>query len=276
MHSRVDFQHALNRNHPLNRGTVGWWLAVRPFRGGTYAYNLNDLSVDAGILNSATANEQYTTWTRPGGWGSFRTHGSNEQWTVVLRDGGDYPRFTFGCWVSFADDTQDAVLSLSSTFGNNNRVTIVNDNGNNLGVWDVNNSWLYCNPSHNQTPGQWDHVMITYNDVSLVRRIYLNGRLSNTDSPISASPTGKVRFYISGDKGTPTDDFVGWMDDVRLWKRELSPREVATYYRESRQGFPSLLNRVATRGFTPAAPAAAHSFPAWLPRRTQWCDIDAA
>lgn len=91
------------------------------------------------------------------------------------------------------DNNQDVIAGVAD--GSTTHVNFVNDNGNNLGIWDTSNSWQYCSPTFNPpTDGTFFRANYYYDGTS-ERAIYVNGGSKGTDSSITA-------------KGTPADSLV--------------------------------------------------------------------
>lgn len=83
--------------------------------------------------------------------------------------------------------------------------------------------------------GQWRHLAGTYDATAQMLRMYVDGQLvDSAESPIGAIAGGPASVPISLGRlhrvgwGQPGEYFVGALDDVRIYERELSAAEVLT------------------------------------------------
>jgi gliding motility-associated-like protein len=95
-------------------------------------------------------------------------------------------------------------------------------------------------PSGTISVGQWYHVVLTYNGLSL--KLYLNGALVNT-AAASISYANQIQFLIGGAGDGPSPGgiyggFNGKIDDVGFWRRELSQCEIAQLHGQISTTFP--------------------------------------
>ena len=75
---------------------------------------------------------------------------------------------------------------------------------------------------------KWNHVVATYDISTGERRIYLNGKLIGTDYP-TAPDTASSALYI-GSRCGYIEFFDGIIDEVRIYKRALTPEEIWWHY----------------------------------------------
>ena len=69
------------------------------------------------------------------------------------------------------------------------------------------------------TPGQWNHLAVTYNGI--VARFYVNGKLSEKSRAFEGkSPTEGQVVTI----GAQEDGFIGRLDELRVWNRTRTGR----------------------------------------------------
>jgi hypothetical protein len=85
----------------------------------------------------------------------------------------------------------------------------------------------------NLVVGRWFHVAVTFNEITNVVKIYLDGV-----EIYSASETGNMvsfgyDYFIGSDNG-PATFFDGTIDDVRVYNRALSPDEIRRLYQMGR------------------------------------------
>ena len=74
--------------------------------------------------------------------------------------------------------------------------------------------------------GEWDHLAITYDDESEMKRLYVNGELA-VEANDSVFPNDTTPFNIGAGQDMGTGFwFVGDIDDIGLWNRALSLEEI--------------------------------------------------
>jgi hypothetical protein len=77
--------------------------------------------------------------------------------------------------------------------------------------------------------GAWSHLVLTYDGSNV--KLYINGTLAS-----SGAKTGKLGYTDSslriglGIPGNSLQYFKGWIDDVRIYNRAITPAEVSTLY----------------------------------------------
>ncbi|MCO6161261.1 LamG-like jellyroll fold domain-containing protein [Flavobacterium sp. NRK F7] len=75
----------------------------------------------------------------------------------------------------------------------------------------------------------WKHLVITYNNSNTVAKIYVNGVLINQGN--IGLNTFNTQFYLGSLLNSPTaSHFIGAMDDLLIYNRELSASEVSQIY----------------------------------------------
>jgi len=79
--------------------------------------------------------------------------------------------------------------------------------------------------------GVWQHLVGTYDSVTDVERLYLNGVLVDSDTNGFVGSLSRTRLIVGAASATPSDNyFDGLMDELKLYKRALSSSEVATLF----------------------------------------------
>ncbi len=130
--------------------------------------------------------------------------------------------FTVSAWIktTTADVTRLVVASNDSASGHDFE----------LGLAANGNLLVEANTAHNYPPkitdGQWH--MIAYVRDGTTAYLYTDGILVGTETP-SGNPAGQVRWSIGQewDPPSPSDEYLGDLDDVRIYTRPLSAGEVA-------------------------------------------------
>ena len=82
---------------------------------------------------------------------------------------------------------------------------------------------------------EWYHFTITWNGDSTALEMYINGVLEDSSDPYHAQTHDSTDPVYIGcgtyDGGIPNWHFNGTIDEVNIWNRALSPREIRAYYR---------------------------------------------
>lgn len=82
--------------------------------------------------------------------------------------------------------------------------------------------------------GNWYHIAVVQNGA--YRAIYINGVLDISDNSAETYSGGAIQKWVIGRKAYDDDDlnyYRGLIDDVRLYKRALTPDEIAGLYNSS-------------------------------------------
>jgi hypothetical protein len=87
-------------------------------------------------------------------------------------------------------------------------------------IWDLN--WNQTAALHTDT-ANWHHVVITLT-ANYEAKIYRDGVLRNTQQLVNTSIGASALDYYIG------QDFRGWLDDLRVYKKVLSQADVQTLY----------------------------------------------
>ena len=96
-------------------------------------------------------------------------------------------------------------------------------------------------------PGVWHHAAVTYNGCCW--QLYLDGQPETDGTDCPGEPpnfSGRAHFAIgTGQRrdGDSEGSFGGWIDEVRVWKRALSPGEIQANLHRQIKTAPDLLGR---------------------------------
>jgi N-acetylneuraminic acid mutarotase len=111
--------------------------------------------------------------------------------------------------------------------------------------------WLWADPSYGRlmtrlmhppfdplvsesviTDGQWHHIGLVYDVIRLCRHLYVDGAQVAKDTDVVGGVDSNGGLYIGAAKTLDADSlFSGLIDDVRIYKRVLSPKEIVTLAR---------------------------------------------
>lgn len=79
---------------------------------------------------------------------------------------------------------------------------------------------------------KWTHVSGTYNSASGLYTIYLNGNLDTSATSAGTAPSSSTDSLYIGNASNSTP-FKGYIDEIRIWNKNLSALEVNTNFRTS-------------------------------------------
>jgi hypothetical protein len=239
----------LNRDHPLNRGRLAWWLALPGLDGGRMWYDLAGTNHGTLTDMAATATSGWWGTTRPGGWGQLAFDGVDDTVTAPLV--GPLADYSIATWVYLADASREGAFVKVGDEADGVGIGVgsgtLNVAGNNLIMLAEQVAW---NDSGVAIGTGWHHVGITYDGSTL--SFFIDGRVVAQQGATSLGPTGSTHLggYIAA--GFPRF-FAGPLDDVSIYDRALAAAEFRALYDLSRRGYPGVLNRAAPYLMTAAA-----------------------
>ena len=226
----IDTGSPINREHPLNRGLISWWLPL-PLRG------VGSKLIDIAGKNDGTLYNA-PTWS-PYGHGFYGINFTSGSFHYVKMGGATAPT-TVAFWLKIdvsanasciyaGSDVYDSTFYTWSCFMFSGTLYL---GGNGAGAF----------VTEAITTGRWDHYVINRSDADGVCRVYKNGVVLGTAASTSTS-SGVTRMAKAG-----AAYFSGGVRELTQWSRPLLAREVWQFYQESRQGYPNLLRRLPVRG----------------------------
>lgn len=239
------------RQHPLRRGMVAWWIVLPGLSGGGKMYDL----VRGAHLDRTNAPQWIGPHGRPGGRAAVMTESSNDRYlTGPFTAISTSSPFSVGIWLSLtsASGTQTAFSLVDTT--NNLAIAIMIRSGSPLKV----EGWgSLSNPTLESgvTPvaNTWYRVDYTWDGTT--SRIYVNGveKANNTAAPQSFTPT----IASIGKFSTSFDNWTGWLDDATVFNYCLSPDTIWALYDSSRQDYgPAFRRQYWPLAYAAAAAAA--------------------
>jgi hypothetical protein len=289
---QVDYSRPLNRGHPLANGLIFWQMALPQWMQGDQVFDLCGLN--NGFYAVANAAPSSSGWRvgpdrggpRPGGFGALLNSGgaaSSANAVAFKRD-------------SYTKDLALGPMSISfwmllNVINADSPVIQRNDNNTGTQGWVVgfqNSSQQFRFTSQRTTnltvtavtgtlaAKKWYHCTVTYagpqaGSASTVLWYFMGNPVADSVTNAGVgSPTSDANqnlFMLGGQNAWSTAN--GYVDDVRLYRRLITPAEALDLYTNSRLGCPGLLNRTPKWVSVPAAvPKAAVIFqPAWDPQR---------
>ena len=253
----INLADPVNRQHPLNRGLVAWWMALPGLTGGSTLVDL--MGRHHGTLTHAAPAQAWAGTSRLGGWGALDFSGGAEHVRVDAWDAIDtIDDFHASVWVyvrSLPADDFVFVLrqgSHNATFGSSySSYVLILDNRNS--IQRVRATVLFPGATRNMDARapladlplhQW--VLLSFSRHRDTVRLYQDGELVASDTAGDAGSQGETASYPyftvgGGPAGRALD---GRVDSVRLVTRDVPGAEIAADYDLSRRYYPGLLNRV--------------------------------
>jgi len=230
-YTKIDWSNPLSK-HPLNDGLVGWWLVTPHNRGSFTWYDLSGNNYHGALTNMAQ-DDWVGKVNRHKGWGALDFDGTND-----FVDAGNIPelefipRVTFSAWmkrnasgdyVSFGTyDPANADMLFLTQDADGNVYFWIGDGSFNAGYFTLNNT-------------VWQHIIFTFDGDESVAADRVKGYINGVETTITnfgtlptLTPVIADNFLI-GKENTP--NFTkGFIDDVRVYKRLLSPVESQDLY----------------------------------------------
>jgi len=184
-----------------------------------------------GTCNSGAGDEMWNNGTTGKRNYSLDFDGTNDYATIDFSNSdGDYPKFSVATWIYWG--TKEGAQTILNEQNADTLWLNVDTSGNdklNVYLGDTTNTG-YHNSNNTITRGQWNHIMITYDDDVDELKLYINEVL---DSTITTS--GIPNFDTSITMGIREDKvantyFDGQIDDVKIFNYALTPLQIKTEY----------------------------------------------
>jgi len=205
-------------------GFVGWW-------------KLDEGSGTTAIDSSGNNNNGTWSGTQSGDAGYYHTDGApsfsfagnfsagSDKVTVTNIDIGEARTIAFWAYIPSLSGTTEMISKSSS--GNGIEV-IVHSNSIYFYLMGSDVIGLAANAADIDV-GSWNHIVVTYDGPNSTMRIYINGAQSGgtATAPNSISVVDTLRF---GDWADDNRDFVGRLNDIRMYTRLYNASDVQTLY----------------------------------------------
>lgn len=259
----VNWQNPVNLRASLNAGLRLWYLVAPPFAGyGTTAGVLNNLlrsyqaTVEANCVLTANGGAGASFKPRPGGWGcAVMAAAADQQITIPGNLFSSLAEGTIAFWVMWDSATQDQYSGTryGVCFGRTNSGSSFNNLMIELDTSDADTAKITYNPytgtaaatcTSTTTPGRWvwNHVCVTTKTGA--HALYVNGVQESTGATAGSFNSATDAARWGGYKHSSAPSYMsGAVDDFRFYDRVLSDTEVCELYHESRNFYPTLLQR---------------------------------
>ena len=172
-------------------------------------------------------------WTRGIKSGALHFEGYRAQ-AVYLGNilQGSYKGITIACWVKHSRSTWQTIVERGVWTQPDSLGLCMDNNGFNVSFGHYAPG-DYVKSKTDVQDGQWHHVAGTMSQSgsSYIYRIYVDGKLDNsiTNSVGLPATTGEWAIGAQSNGGWP---YKGWIGDVRIFGRALSPSEIRKLYKQ--------------------------------------------
>jgi hypothetical protein len=199
-------------------GLVGWW----PFSG-----NANDLSgngYDGSVTGATLANDRLGVPASAysfNGVNNYIQLGPNPFTEMDQLDGSDY---SISLWFQHNDST-GATFFMNFGWGIHVYGSLLELTFGHVGMWP-NNQWFYISPDLSTSTDTWYNLVAVKNGTT--QEIFINGLIMN--SAVSDPSGVGNRVYVGGNPVDNNGWLNGFMDDIGIWNRALTPTEIEALY----------------------------------------------
>jgi hypothetical protein len=229
---------AVNRDHPLNRGRIAWWLQAPGTANG--GGRLVDL---CGRYHGTLTNMTSASWksTQQGEPGLNFVGASSQYVTFSSLTSLNFAGGSLAWWLyptlAFNDGATHGWFGPSS--GGDNPSFQKFSTGNLFCGWTGGRVTVAASAA-NYTQNTWQRYMFTWVSGG-THTLYRNGVSlgTATGGTVSAANVAMMMGRCVPSSGF----FTGGIRDQSIWSRTLSAAEVLSDYNLSRQGYPGVLNR---------------------------------
>jgi hypothetical protein len=165
---------------------------------------------------------------------------STERMQTGARNWGFSTSGTVSAWIKTSSSAAQTVFSLAPAGTANDEFLVYI--GTTLQIYEHKSSGNYWQRASSSTvnTGNWVHVVVTMDGTGeSALRVYVNGVQETGTSITAGSPSAisdsSTRVASIGwrNNDNASEDFIGYIDDVRVWGRTLSPDEVEQVYNDS-------------------------------------------
>lgn len=241
----IDIDNPVNKNHPLAKNLVSWWVVVPSITGGIFFYDI--LGLNTGLLtNMGNGNNGWNKKAKVGGYGSILLDGTAGFINVSNRPSLDLGNTgTISIWVnatSWANNPYILGRQTGATDGTcNYRLEYFSGS---LFITLGNGSSSQVGKAFNPLTNTWYNIVAVWNGT--LQNLYVNGLQLGTNGAQTIIPAGNNTAMQIGNVTNANAGrfFTGNIDDIKFYTRALSPTEILGLYINSIQKYPNLLNRV--------------------------------
>jgi hypothetical protein len=203
----------------INLGLVAWY----PMSGN--AQNILGTGMDLTVSGATLTTDRFG---RPNK--AYAFDGNATMITNV--NTSSFSGISWSAWINTMQTTKPEVFIQSSYafVGYVNRFTA----GHVMGAFDSNTQDNASTDESVTNVATGDWYFVSSSNDGTTTRVYVNGKLEATYSEILATANSQLK--IGGAVGNTTTQFVGSMDEVRIYSRALCDAEMLTLYNQSNTG----------------------------------------
>ncbi len=205
---------------------IGYW----PFNG-----NANDHS---GNNNHGTVSGATLTINRFGIEGRAYSFDGSDKITIPTSSSLDMDTcLSFSVWIKSESLTGTRMILGKSNYSSTTNYLIRVKPGGYI-QWEYDG---YTNTDTNPLQvSTWHHLVVTANDPGKIKKVYLDNKLIKTTTS-TTGPIGNVMNPLTIGYASYNDEyFIGAIDDIRMYNKELSLAEVEALYNETCNTFSSI------------------------------------
>lgn len=235
MHGKIYIADALELDHPLNRGLVSRWKALPGQQRGVKFRDLRKRN-DGTLTNGPT----WVAGGRRGGYGELNFVTASSQYVDcgVSLANQLISRLAISCWINLASvplGTFNGIVT-TSLYDVNTGWELITVN-NSTACYFVFQQTIITYPALNTR--EWYHLVAIYDGSNLLG--YLNGNLVASTARSTDTTAPGNNLLIGKGYGSGRGYFDGKIDDVCIYNRGISAREVSQLYQEQLRGSPETL-----------------------------------
>lgn len=251
-----------------NTGLVARYQSV-PNPGWDGGVKIKDLcrrQADGTLTNMAFPPTSTSGWSRQthrGGYGSLTFDGTNDYVTTNRTTPVSAGFVSYGCWIKTTGVVGARIINKDNNSTQREIDSFLNSTGTmSTFIWNQAGTSGSTTTVATFNSGAWTHFFATWDGTTI--RNYRNGVQASTGSLIGTSlfaSTSTLEFA----RFSNNSNFVnGSLNDIRIFNRALSAREVMAIYLDSLAGSPSSLNWMVDDDYimpsSSPAPATSNAF----------------
>lgn len=246
----------VNWRCPLTADLIGWWLVMPGTMGGSMWRDITKNDLDGELRSGHNPATDWVGVNRPGGWGALDGQQRTDDYVqkVPVRNNAlDTTDVTVCAWVNAHSLSGFTRVWSCGTTGARNQYSLMFNAARLL--FQINNTGHNSPADGSITVDEWWHVAFVFDDSANNIKFYFNGDLDPTQpTTTEVIGTGIPGFVIgcASPNNEGTQQFDGFIDDVRVYRRTLSGAEMKALYDDSRTGHRQTLNWIDHRGIMEA------------------------
>ena len=246
----------VNYLHPLNRGLVGWWLAMPGGRTGYGTGKWRDLTHNRNDGTLTNSGLEWQAQTHTGGKASLYMGGASDYVGIPSTVIGALPNVavTISMWI-YPNAVGNYENVFDATSGGASRQLSCFLGG--AGGTYVAVAGVGGNGAANTYPwvaNEWQYFLLTVSGSNVL--VYRNGLLTATVASALGGPFTAAELQIGGNPSGGGTASSFRYDDIRINARNFTDAEAMALYMESLRGSPLTLRRTTIPLYVSGAAAA--------------------